>query len=430
MSEMRDLHGLKGMKGLLNVEYGSIHAFYWMAYGAVASFASVFLLGRGYSNTDIGMIFAVGSVLAVFLQPVLADVADRSRKLSLIGVSQLVLAVIMVLTLGLFLLQEKSMALAAVYVLILAGNAALQPLFNSLCFKLSESGIHINFGVCRSFGSLAYSILVMFLGTLAEEKGILVLPVTGELVMILNLISLVLVVYHFRKACGAGKNARDARGVGAAESGNRSEEKPEEEINLLQFARRNRMFFLMTIGVLGIYFGNGVLNNFMLQVITPLGGDSEDMGRIFSVMAFLEIPTMVLFEQINRKFSCQFLLKVASVAFVVKTAMIWLADSVTVVMLAQGLQLFSFALFLPAMVHFIDQTMHRGEAVKGQALYTAMITVASVICSLLGGVILDLYGAGRLMIISTLLTAAGAVIISLTIGRIHTKKEETIGLSA
>lgn len=427
MSEMRDLHGLKGMKGLLNVEYGSIHAFYWMAYGAVASFASVFLLGRGYSNTDIGMIFAVGSVLAVFLQPVLADVADRSRKLSLIGVSQLVLAVIMVLTLGLFLLREKSMALAVVYVLILAGNAALQPLFNSLCFKLSESGIHINFGVCRSFGSLAYSILVMFLGTLAEEKGILVLPVTGELVMILNLISLVLVAYHFRKSCGARKNAGD---TGAEECKTLPENKPEEEINLLQFARRNRMFFLMTIGVLGIYFGNGVLNNFMLQVITPLGGDSEDMGRIFSVMAFLEIPTMVLFEQINRKFSCQFLLKVASVAFVVKTTMIWLADSVTVVMLAQGLQLFSFALFLPAMVHFIDQTMHRGEAVKGQALYTAMITVASVICSLLGGVILDLYGAGRLMMISTLLTAAGAVIISLTIGRIHTKKEETIGLSA
>ena len=123
-------------------------------------------------------------------------------------------------------------------------------------------------------------------------------------------------------------------------------------------------------------------------------------------------------------------LKIASAVFVVKTAMIWLADSVAVVMLAQGLQLFSFALFLPAMVHFIDQTMHRGEAVKGQALYTAMITVASVICSLLGGVILDLYGAGRLMMLSTLLTFAGAVIISLTIGKIHTKKEETIGLSA
>ncbi|MGN1413437.1 MAG: MFS transporter [Anaerovoracaceae bacterium] len=425
---------MKGMKGLLNVEYGSIHAFYWMAYGALASFASVFLLGRGYTNTDIGMIFAVGSILAVFLQPVLADVADRSRKLSLIGVSQLVLAVIMVLTLGLFLLREKSMALAAVYVLILAGNAALQPLFNSLCFKLSESGIHINFGVCRSFGSLAYSILVMFLGTLAEEKGILVLPVTGEVVMILNLISLVLVAYHFRKACGSDEKNRDVGSAETAEERNlpedKMEDKQDEEINLLQFARRNKMFFLMTIGVLGIYFGNGVLNNFMLQVITPLGGDSEDMGQIFSVMAFLEIPTMVLFEQINRRFSCQFLLKVASTAFVVKTAMIWLADSVTVVMLAQGLQLFSFALFLPAMVHFIDQTMHRGEAVKGQALYTAMITVASVICSLLGGVILDLYGAGRLMMISTLLTAAGAVIITLTIGKIHTKKEEYIGLSA
>ena len=70
------------------------------------------------------------------------------------------------------------------------------------------------------------------------------------------------------------------------------------------------------------------------------------------------------------------------------------------------------------------------ELLPQSAYRTFFAVMASVICSLLGGVILDLYGAGRLMMISTLLTAAGAVIISLTIGRIHTKKEETIGLSA
>ena len=70
------------MKKILNLEYGAIHAFYWMSYAVIGSFASAFLLGRGYSNSFIGLIIAVGSVLAIFLQPVLADIADRSKNIS------------------------------------------------------------------------------------------------------------------------------------------------------------------------------------------------------------------------------------------------------------------------------------------------------------------------------------------------------------
>ena len=72
------------MRKILNIEYGAVHATYWMTYAIIGSFASAFLLGRGYSNSEIGVILAVGSVAAVFLQPVLADIADRSKKISLI----------------------------------------------------------------------------------------------------------------------------------------------------------------------------------------------------------------------------------------------------------------------------------------------------------------------------------------------------------
>ena len=49
----------------------------------------------------------------------------------------------------------------------------------------------INFGVARSMGSLAYSALVAVLGTLVEERGILVLPITGEIILAMLLISLI-----------------------------------------------------------------------------------------------------------------------------------------------------------------------------------------------------------------------------------------------
>lgn len=402
------------MKLAMNLGYGSVHGFYWMSYGAICSFASVFLLARGYSNTDIGIMTAVSNVAAVFLQPLMADIADRSKRFSLVSVSSIATVALMVLCVGTFVLQQKSAALTVIFVLLMGGNISLQPLFNSLCYKLQECGISINFGVGRSIGSLAYSILVMFLGTLAEEKGLFVLPLTAEITMALTLASLALVIWQFRKA--------KAMQTGDSESGAaeilQGDAEGEEDINLVQFVKRNKIFMVLMLGVLGIYFSNGVLNTFMLQVIQPLGGDSEDMGRIFSVMAFLEIPTMLFFEQINRKFSCQTLMKVAGIGYVAKTALIWRASSVHMVLAAQFIQPFAFALLLPAIVKLIGISMSKGEAVKGQALFTTVTTIAYIVCSLVGGVILDLWGAGILMTIATVFTAVGAVVILMTVDRI------------
>ncbi len=404
------------MKIMMNLGYGSVHAFYWMSYGAICSFASVFLLACGYSNTDIGVMVAVSNVAAVFLQPLMADIADRSRRFSLVSVSNIATVALMVLCLGTFVLQQKGTALTVIFVLLMGGNISLQPLFNSLCFKLQECGVPINFGVGRSIGSFAYSVLVMFLGTLAEEKGIFVLPLTAEITMALTLASLGLVTWQFRKAKAA---RNDSRETGGAEilPGNEADE-AEEEINLIQFVKRNKLFMVLMIGVLGLYFSNGVLNTFMLQVLQPLGGDSEDMGQIFSVMAFLEIPTMLFFEQINRKFSCQTLMKVAGIGYVIKTVLIWRANSVHMVLMAQFLQPVAFALLLPAMVKLIGVSMSKGEAVKGQALFTTITTVAYIVCSLVGGIILDLWGAGMLMTIATVFTVLGAVVILLVVNKI------------
>lgn len=393
------------MNKLLNFEYATIHGTYWMIYAAVASFASAFLLGNGYSNSEIGVIMAVANVLAVVLQPLTADLADRSRKFSIISITQIMTVMMMIFTAFTFILHGRTMALFIIYVLLLSWHTVLQPLFNSLNFKLEECGVHLNFGMCRSMGSLAYSVLCLFLGTLVENHGVMVLPITGEVVMVMLLLSITLTArqYNKVKAANADKLAEAQLRV--------EEEEVQEEINLVDFVKRNKLFFVLQIGVLLVFIQNQVLNNFMLQIVTNVGGDSEDMGRIFSLMAFLEIPTMFCFDWIRKKFSCSFLLKVASVGFTIKIGAVFLAQSVTFIFIAQFFQLISFALFLPAMVHYIDEIMNKGEAVKGQALYTMMITVSSVIGSLFGGVILDISGARMLTLCSTVIAAIGTIIV-------------------
>ena len=379
------------MKFRLNFSYGCVHGTYWMIYGIVSSFASVFLLGRGYLNTEIGVILAVANVVAVVIQPFAADLADRSKRVSTIGISQIMTIMMMVMTVW---------------------HTAVQPLINSLSFKLSDSGVHINFGMARSVGSLSYSVLCAVLGVLVERLGIEVLPISAEIVMAMMAVSLLLTKVQYDKTKALYKENE----TGLAETAVSTE--TASEINLLEFIRRNKIFFIANIGVIGLYFSNSVMNNYLMQIVTEVGGNSADMGRILSLMAFLEIPTLVFFDKLRKKFTCQFMLKIAAIGFTIKILMCHIAASVAMILAAQVFQLIAFGLFLPAMVHFIDEIMSEGEAVKGQSVFTMMVTITTMLSSLVGGAILDISGAKMLTLVSLLATAAGAVIIIATVDRI------------
>ena len=407
------------MKKLLNFDYACIHGTYWMFYGVASSFASVFLLANDYTNSEIGIVLAAANILAVILQPVTGDFADRTKRFSLVGITEMMTVMMIIMTVGLFVFRGRSYGLALVFILLIAWHTVLQPLFNSMTFKLEACGIHINFGIARSMGSLAYSVLVAILGTFVEKYGIMVMPVTGEIVLAMLLMSLVAAGRHYRKAEGrllAEKMSTDIV---------KSDEEHESEINLIQFIRRNKIFFVLNLGVTGLYFSNSILNNYMMQIVSAVGGNSGDMGRILSLMAFLEIPTMVCFDLLRRRFSCQLLLKIAAAGFTAKIVLCWLADSVAMILAAQVLQLVSFALFLPSMVHFTDEVISKEEAVKGQALFTTMVTITTVFSSLSGGVILDLGSTKMLTGTASLVTAAGAAVFFVVTDKVKPRKHWT-----
>ena len=402
------------MGRILNSGYGAIFGTYWMIYGVVSSFASVFLLAKGYSNSEIGITFAAANVLAVVMQPLIADFVDRSKKIGVMGTTEIMTVCIMVFAIGMFAFKGQTIALCIVFALLISFHAVLQPLFNSLVFRLEKAGVAINFGIARAVGSLAYSVFVVILGSLVENLGVGVMPVATEITCLMMIASLIFVGYNFKKAMRQTDDAQAQREL-------------EESINLVQFIKRNKMFFAVNLGVLGLFFSNAVLNNYMTQIVDGVGGSTEDLGRVLSVMAFLEIPTMVVFNKLKKKFSCSFLLKVAAVGFTVKIALCWLADSVLMLYIAQLFQPVSFALFLPGMVYFTDEMMAGGEAVKGQALYTTMITITTIFASLLGGVILDASGPKMLTFISTLATAAGALVVILFVDKVRSNKSGEAG---
>ena len=399
------------MTKLLNFLYGTVQGTYWMYYGAIMSFSSVFLLEKNYTNSEIGVILASASILAVILQPLLGNAADQSQKISLIGITGIITTGLLITTASLHLFPAKALILSVIFIMLSAWHTSLQPLINSMAFYLSRSGHPINFGIARSGGSVAYALFCAILGTLVASYGTDVIPSAGVFTMILLLISLVITGKSYKKAIMDRSIESE---IQEANSGI-------EIIGLKDFMRRNKLFIVFTVGIVFVFFQNSIFNSYLMQIIAEVGGNSSQLGRLFSFMALLELPGLFFFSRLRTKFSCQFMLKISSVAFVLKVFFTMIAPSVAFIYAAFLFQLISFPIFLSASVYLVDEVMEKGEAVKGQSFVTGMITLSSVFASLLGGIILDLSGASLLLLVSTVLAVIGTLIVFFSIGGIKPK---------
>lgn len=396
-------------KIILNLDYAFIQGTYWMYYVVAGIFVSVYMLGKGYSNTSIGLVIAVGNIMAVLLQAIIANIADRNKKMTNITVIKAFIIALFVFTAGVLLIGNRSVLLTVVYTALIVLHTALHPFINSLCFTLEECGEHISFGIGRSMGSLTAAVLGLAMGYLVSGFGVDMIPFSGILVLVFMEIT-ILAISSRCKRLGIGEVSEREVAEGCFNE--------TEKIGFIRFLTGNRGFVLVSIGVIGLFFGNVILENFTIQIVEGIGGNTEQMGVVIFVMALLEMPAMLFFDRIKAHFSYVALIRISAVFFLIKIVMMTIADSMLLIYIAQLNQIFGYGLMFPAMVGFIDDIMSKGEAIRGQAMFTTAITVGNVIGCVAGGRILDMYTTEILLITSSVVTAAGAAVICLMAARI------------
>ena len=395
------------MKRLLNIDFALVQAIYWMLYSAAGSFVSVLFLDKGYTNATIGTIIAVGSLLAILLQTIVTHITDRSSRLDSIGMIKIMIFLLIAGVAAVLLIGKKSTAFTIAYTGIIVIHTAMHPFVNALSFKLEETGLQVNYGVGRSMGSLAA-------GGISFVLGYLVVWFQPEIVLYLALVNLALLTlvifatgHHYKKAM------LDSEKV--LKSSDPAKVPAQQSIGMLEFVRRNRLFAFMSLGIIALFFGNVIQENFTLQIVQGIGGDTSDMGVVILLLCVCEMPAMIAFHKLKIRFSYVFLLRLSAVFFTIKIFVMYLADSMVVFYLAQLCQITGYGLLVPAMVSFIDAIMDKREALRGQAMFTVAITLGNIIGSVAGGMILDLCSSKMLLLTGTLVSAAGTLLIVLLV---------------
>ena len=168
---------------------------------------------------------------------------------------------------------------------------------------------------------------------------------------------------------------------------------------------------LFLFGVALVFYNHTNVSDYLVQVVSAVGGTSTDLGTAVFICAIVELPAMLFFNSLLKKFSCRTLLRISAVSFTVKHLLVLFATNVTTLLISQVFQMTAFALFLPASVHYVGKLLKKADAVKGQAFVTSAVALGGVFASLASGRILDIYGAKTMLLIGTVVAAIGSVII-------------------
>ena len=392
-------------KKFWTLRYIIINATYFAVYSGIHAYASVFLLEKGFSNTLIGITLALANILSVVFQPIVAGLIDKQGKLTNRNVSMASTALLLIGSILLLLIKNGVVVIFIIFALIYMVQMVYQPIITAMYFEYEAAGCHIYYGLARGLGSCGFAVVSFFTGRAIGWFGV-------NILMILDIIFLsiaLVVLYFFKKPKTEAVPA---------------EKNEVAHNNLFSFIKTYPSFMLFVLAAVCFFFAHNAINDYMIQIITPLGGTEAQMGIAVSCAAVLELPTMALIDKIMKKISVKNLLLISATAFMIKTLLMLIAPNMVVVYISQAMQMLAYAVFIPAGAYFVNQTMARLDQVKGQAYINCSITLGGVFSSLICGRLLDIKGPHFMLIVSLAVTTIGLVIAFFALKVWRTKTAE------
>jgi len=385
------------MKNNLTLRYTCQQCAYWAAAAGVVSFATAFLLEKGFAASYIGILLACGNLLSCGAQPMLASVADRIGgnivKWFIAGLT----AVSMACFTSIMVLPLPGTLYGFVYLLGVFAFDAMNPLLNAVSVSYNRSGYRINYGVGRGIGSFAYAVSALVIGKVMAGFG-------AHWMIWISLFLL-------------AANVAVTLGYPGLTEGTVQNQQRTDCCSVPVFFRKYRWYCVSLLGVMLLAMFHAMTENYLIEVVAPLGGDSGTVGIALFVATAIEMVVIVNFDWLRTKISDSWLLKFAGLSFLLKSVLFLLAKNVIAIYGIQLLQATSYSFLSPTQLYYADAKVSPADMVKGQAFITAAYTLGCAIGNFTGGQLLDAFNVRILLWAGVAMAAAGTAVFFLTVDK-------------
>lgn len=360
-----------------------MYAIYAVFSLTILGYGVYFLESLGFPYITIGLAIAISALVSSIIQPLIgrfADIKQYSWKNILIMLNLIMLFS----ALGLFVAPKSILIILFSLMVIVLG--CIYPFLNTGVFYYGNYGIETNFGVSRGFASISYMIFAALFGFLNLEVNVMIINIFSVLAAIAMLVVLNLLPYY-----------------GSIISETTS--KNFKNNVLLKYPT----FTLIFIAVALFMVFHHIFLCYMINFFENVGGGISDVSFVNSLGALLEIPIMFMFAFLLRKFSVKTLILFASICYVLRALVIYFAHDPMGLYLSLILHMLTFAIIIPASVHFANDILDEEDKHEGQAFMGATITIGLIFANFIGGNVLHYYDIHLLLTILVIVPLLGAI---------------------
>ncbi|WP_162356814.1 MFS transporter [Metabacillus mangrovi] len=339
-------------------------SFSWML-AVSQGFFLAYLISKGYSNTAIGWILAINTITGIAGQIGTGILCDWLKKMKSIFIIWVVL--LSAVTLLLYTVELLPLFITAV-IAVSFFQSALIGLIDSWIIETDEE-VKSRFGEIRAFGSLGFGISMIVTGGILSITGYWLVPYLFFLFALLLLAVIRTLENPSSKQAAPEIKAKD----------------------LFRILQNRRFLWLNWIYIL-FYMLLGMIGMYTVLLIEQGGGTAFHIGLFTALVAFSEIPMFFLARTLVSRWTHMSILLAAILFMLLRIAVLFFFQDVTVLILSGVLQGITMPLFMTASKQLTDDVAAPGYRTTMQMVsIAAYLGIGGGITSALAGWLSDTF---------------------------------------
>ena len=371
---------------------GVVYAWQFSAVAVWVAYATLYFQSLGVSLAAIGLLASIPSVVAIVAAPLWGLVADRLGDVR----PPYLAGALWAATFGLILAAGPTMPWLVLVVGLLAiGTSGLTPLVDARTIQRLWPD-RSRYGQARVFGSVSFMITTVTVGLIVPVIGLSAAFLVYAAAMALAGLSAVLLL-------GKPTGGLKVGGVG-----------PLAGVGLLRLPGLGTFFLGSTLA----WTANSAALTLLSLRVVDLGGDTSLVGIAWAVNAAVEIPLMILFPRIARRYRVEWLI-VAGVSVIVLRSILWWVAAAPIAFISVTLLSgASFTLMIVGTTSYIATRVPASLRATAQALFTSTtFAIGSIGGAIIAGQAAQIGGLSAVYPVSALIGLAGAVLAWWSIAR-------------
>jgi PPP family 3-phenylpropionic acid transporter len=391
MSSPRDPSVLASRRASV-VPSGVVYALQFTAVAVWVAYAALYFQSLGVSLATIGLLASIPSAVAIVAAPAWGLVADRLGDVR----PPYLAGSLWAAAFGLILATGPAMPWLVLAVGMLAiGTSGLTPLVDARTIQRLWPD-RSRYGQARVFGSVSFMITTVTVGALVPTVGLAAGFVVYGVAMALAGVSAALLL-------GKPSGGLKVGGVG-----------PLAGVALLRLPGLATFFLGSTLA----WTASSIALTLLSLRVVDLGGDTSLVGISWALNAAVEIPLMILFPQIARRYRVEWLI-VAGIAVIVLRSLLWWVAAQPVAFIAVTLLSgVSFTLMLVGTTSYIAVRVPPNLRATAQALFTSTtFAIGTIAGAIIAGQVAQAVGLAGVYPVSAAIGIAGVVLAWWSIAR-------------